>query len=322
MGKRNLHAFTHAPFDEVALFERVKNNAASTLTKKLITEALQQGGIEYATAVLYHHLTLKHEDFINKVHVNEIRATTPQKPTKLIFVPAMFYREHPNVGGDGALLRSIAQQFGFETSILPLNSRGSVLKNTEIIKQKLTEERHPNIWVVSMSKGSTEARLALEELTTVGIPTNIKGWVSISGLCHGSPLADMKIRSMPLRLYWRTVCAIMGIEYAFTEESTYSNKRLQKEIAMPNHLEIIHIAGFPLSAHLHPLLQKRYEILAPYGPNDGLMILQDFIETQGHVYPVWGADHFLRTPQMSTLIYQLCNYINKHQDSPYTQQNN
>jgi hypothetical protein len=54
--------------------------------------------------------------------------------------------------------------------------------------------------------------------------------------------------------------------------------------------------GFPLAQHLTNALARRcYRRVRHLGPNDGAgILLGDVCRLPGHVYPVWGADHYLR----------------------------
>ena len=43
-------------------------------------------------------------------------------------------------------------------------------------------------------------------------------------------------------------------------------------------------------------------------------MVRDALHLSGEVYPIWGADHFLRSTQVSALLYRLFNYLieNEH----------
>jgi len=67
-------------------------------------------------------------------------------------------------------------------------------------------------------------------------------------------------------------------------------------LLLPAHLRVVHIVGFPLACHLTSRLARRsYRRLAPLGPNDGGgILLGDVTRLPGLIYPVWGADHYMR----------------------------
>ena len=58
---------------------------------------------------------------------------------------------------------------------------------------------------------------------------------------------------------------------------------------------VIHLLGFPLRQHLSNAIASRcHRQLARFGPNDGAMLLAEACALPGLIYPVWGADHYLR----------------------------
>lgn len=296
--------------DEVALLEKASSFLDGDLSQDKLKEATALHGINHSTAVLYKYLTNRHQEFISKINSYPTSLATSYKPTKIIVIPGMFYKEHGDIGADGSLVRNITKKFGFEVELIETLSKGSVLANKDIVIKTLSENKHKNVWLVSISKGSIEVRNALEELRGKEVTKNIKGWVSIVGLTKGTPHADKKLRNS----FTKTTCyltfKILGVDHAVTEELACNNNSLKKEMLLDPHLEIIHINGFPLASHVEPLLVKRYKALAEGGPNDGILLLQDLLYVPGNVYPVWGVDHFLRTSEMSEIIYKMCHYIN------------
>jgi hypothetical protein len=50
-------------------------------------------------------------------------------------------------------------------------------------------------------------------------------------------------------------------------------------------------------------------LLKTFGPNDGLTPLRDCFDYPGRIYPVWGADHFMRIPDLTALLYKLFHFI-------------
>jgi hypothetical protein len=73
---------------------------------------------------------------------------------------------------------------------------------------------------------------------------------------------------------------------------------LCRPLVVPPHIRVIHVVGFPLVEHLsNDWARRGHARLAPLGPNDGGgVLLSDFVDLPGSVYPVWGADHYLNPP--------------------------
>ncbi len=296
--------------DEVDLFQKVTDLFRDGLTGADIDDATSQYGVSHATALLYMGLCKRHQEFIDTVHSYPTIAEVAKRPTRIMFIPGMFYKEHPDLGADGLLVRNIAEKFGFETELVPTLSRGSVADNAEIVLRAIRANVHDNIWIVSLSKGSTEVREALEVAQGQGLTAHIQGWINIGGLVKGTPIADRMLRSFLSRCRWYLTLKVLRINYAALEQTACRNTKLQKELQVDSHIKIIHIAGFPLLPHVEPFLIGDYKSLAQQGPNDGIILLKDLLDIPGKVYPLWGVDHFLRTSDMSAIIYRMCHYIN------------
>lgn len=71
---------------------------------------------------------------------------------------------------------------------------------------------------------------------------------------------------------------------------------LDFDLQFPYWMRVVHIIGFPLQHHLSGgLARKGYERSRHLGPNDsGGVVLADACRWRGDLYPVWGADHYLR----------------------------
>ena len=306
MGVTKLFA---APYvDEVKLFVVVDKDIAG-LDLSGIERCIQESSDMYRkTALMYRYVECKNNDFIHKVNEYDVSKTPEDHTVKIIIVPGMFHKEHPDVGARGDIVREIAEECGFQTSIMLTSSKGSVIHNIRLVKEAIQNEKHERIWLASFSKGSTEIRLALEQLVDSPEIEKVKGWVSISGIPYGTPLATLKQKSLVSKAIWGITSRTLGVDTVVSTELAHEGE-LANPMKISSKINIIHIAGFPIAPHLHPELIKFYKRLAPFGPNDGLTLLQDYMHTEGRVYPMWGLDHFLRTSTISSVIYKMCHYI-------------
>ena len=87
---------------------------------------------------------------------------------------------------------------------------------------------------------------------------------------------------------------------------------LDGTLQVPDHIQVVHLFGFPLAEHLsRPLAQRGFHRIASLGPNDGgSNLLSDLIGLPGLTYPVWGADHYLRPNwDIGSLIRRLFHYL-------------
>jgi hypothetical protein len=189
---------------------------------------------------------------------------------------------------------------GLSAEILPLKSFGTLPEQASLIVEWLGAHQDTTMILVSLSKGSAEVKLALRQDPAAF--RHVSAWVNVSGLIYGSRwvrrLLDRPLSHVGARCwcwYWRYPFA------ALKQLRRDTGSMLDFEPAIPEHLRVIHVVGFPLQRHLsHPYTKRSFRRLAPLGPNDGMgIMLGDLVRTEGSVFPVWGADHFLRSPGLS-----------------------
>jgi hypothetical protein len=302
--------FEAPPCDEVLLAAQAREHLArlsSPPTEAEIIELSRQSSVDLATRIFFEAvMASSHGEFISELGAfprDNVKHRSSR--VKILVLPGMFYREHPEVGADGSLAIEIAHHFGFDAQRVNINSTGSVTANSRILRDRLAGETQGDIWLLSLSKGSSDARHYLQNH-----PFNdrIKGWINVAGIFKGAPMADRKLSTPIRRTANRLLCALLGVDYgALHEMRTTHPFWLQN--TWPSQLEMIHIVPVPLSSHIQGKLRSRHRRLLSRGPNDGFVPLTDVMSLPGHIYPVWGSDHFLRTPELSPLLYQLFNHI-------------
>jgi hypothetical protein len=122
-------------------------------------------------------------------------------------------------------------------------------------------------------------------------------WISIGGLLEGTPLVRWLLSNQRFPRAFRALNRIRGVDFGFLEEvDRRSGGPLDFSFAVPPHMRLMHLLGFPLPEHTtNWLARSLYRKLATEGPNDGFMLLGDSLRWPGCIYPVWGADHYFRT---------------------------
>jgi hypothetical protein len=114
---------------------------------------------------------------------------------------------------------------------------------------------------------------------------------------QGSPLVRW-LKDRPLRTAGvNLILRLRGERFSvISEMERRTDSALFKWPPLPAHLRLIHVLGFPLRHHVtHQWAGRGYERIAPLGPNDGGgILLGDVPSWPGVVYPVWGADHYLK----------------------------
>jgi len=239
-----------------------------------------------------------HRSFIEDIDLLMLEPERPHPPmdAKLVIVPAAFYRENPRSGADGRVVRAQAESLGWTVDTIPLESDGSTLANARTIRDWLAAQSGSRIVLVSLSKGGSDLKLALQLPGASQAFERVACWINLCGILNGTPLSDWllswQVEAALSRLYYR----ILGVSVEFVRDLRREpGGPLDFELPLPPHLQLISIVGFPLRRHMTSGLGRRcYDRVAHDGPNDEVIVLSDVCAQPGVIYPIWGADHLLR----------------------------
>lgn len=277
-------------------------------------------GIDLATAIFYQAIlaAATHGEFVAAVAAERVAALPTSSRYHLLIVPALYYQELPQYGGDGQAIAEIAQACGLRVAVAPLLSKGSLSDNAAILWETLcridAEEREAGrqTLLLSLSVGGGEVRMMFADRAGAPQLARLAGWINICGLVRGIPLATQLLRNPLRRLHTQTVCKVIGLDFALVRELDPAHHVWQAELTLPPALRVINLIGVPLHSHVQQRsLFKRYGWMQQWGPNDGLALLPDLLVEPGLIYPLWGADHYFRTPQVSPLLYRLFRYVRR-----------
>lgn len=279
-----------------------------TLDREVLARVAREEGVDRATTLFYE---LARSCPRNGPWIRSVDALTGPAGRlggKVVIVPAACYREFPRIGADGALIREVAAGFGLEVETAPLLSRGPVRANAEILRRFLGEQQRDDLVLVSLSKGGSDLRIALEREPELAC--RARAWVQICGLIHGSPLVDARVRPRSWsHLTEKVVMGAAGAGAALWDLTHAPGSLLSEPAVAPPGLQVINVVACPLAEHVGPRVRRRYQELAPLGPNDGSTLLADAIVRPGWVYPVLGADHYFQTPQAPGLLRKLFRHL-------------
>jgi hypothetical protein len=286
---------------ERELFARAAAWDGTDVSVEGVRRVAAADGIDFATALVYDRVrrSPRHAAFIER-----LEALPPTVPpgcrlgATVVIVPGAFYREFPNSGADGRLLREEAARFGCRTELVPLPSFGPPRDAARILCDWLAKRpAGERLILVSLSKAGGEVKLALAEPGAPELFGNVVAWVNLCGLLNGTPLADWVLAGR-LRSWWfRFFLWTRGHDFAVVRELRRGpGTPLAGELVLPPHLCLLSVVGFPLRHHLSNRLARRcHGRLSPLGPNDAAgVLLADALAMPGLVYPLWGTDHYLK----------------------------
>jgi len=275
-----------------------------------LTEISRRDGVDLATAVFYDRIRRapRNQALIRALESPEFDGATDFARGRLLIVPALFYRERPEIGGDGAIVATVARETGLDVELVPVGSGATAAENAKLLRDLLPPRTADPTVVVSLSKGAADLRLAFGGMA---VPPGLHAWVIVSGLLRPTPAIDRLLARWWTRIALAALLRHQGGSAGLPDEFASGRASpLEGPAAAPTGLPVINLIGSPLSHHLGtPFGRRRHRQMSRLGPNDGLTLLRDAILDPGSVYPVWGADHYFRLPAIRTLLRRLVGHL-------------
>ncbi len=292
------------PDAERALLQRADAWPQYPSLSDLSHEALQQltrdQGMDFAVALLYNRLLRQPHNaaFFAKVLESRQRPSEVRsRSVTLAFCPGAYYREIVKNGADGRILRQAAEPYVQQAVLIPTGSSATVSENGAFLCDWLLQRPNDEqIVLASLSKGSSDIKAALAHVNAEEAFRNVRGWINVSGVLAGLPIFNWLLRRPVMCAAYRLLFWLRGMNFQVVPNLRWgAGEPLDFPLRLPRQMRMLTVVGFPLGHHFgHPLLRKNRHRMASWGPNDGLMLLWDSCNAPGVVYPVWGADHFMR----------------------------
>ena len=303
--------FLAAPGDALALeaeAEVMLDRLLPCSAKQLVLAAGSQRH-DLALALLYRACFRgPNGDFLRQLSGLPSGVAPLNKAVRVVVVPGLNFRQHPEMGADGRLLADVARRLGAKAEILEINPRGAVSANGAMIADRLAQLNDEPVWLISVSKGSADLRAAYSLMGHW--PKGVSGWINLSGIFQGTPLADRVTQSALRRWLNRILLTLGGAVFDKIEELRTDAPLWRLPVEPPSPERMVHVLGFPPSWSIEMRFARHYlRLRESFGPNDGLTPLTDCFDYPGRIFPVWGADHFMRIPDLAALIYRLFHFI-------------
>lgn len=268
------------------------------LSQDFLRKLTHEHGIDVATAFAFDRVrrSSRHVAFIREIdRLREATTSRPFSPDVLVgIVPAAFYREMPHTGADGRVLRETAAKLGLQTELIPVHSSGTLAENTASIHAWLAENATRRIVLISLCKGGADLKYAWR--LNPDAFRQVAAWINVCGTLDGSPFAAWMLASKPRFIATWLYFKCQRRNFAMLRELVPAKAGpLSHALTLPPALPFISIIGFPLQRHLsNGFMRRCHRFIASSGPNDGGVLLSSVLPLPGALYPVWGADHYLR----------------------------
>ena len=239
---------------------------------------------------------------------------------RVLIVPGFLHREFPESGADGRLIIEAARQIGLEHEVLPSPSTGRLADNAKLLLSFLKGHTGRPLVLASICKGGSEVVAAMQLDPSCENFSHVVGWVNVCGVLRGSPVVDrvskQRLRMLGLRLFF----SLRRWTMASLSDLRYEGGMLEAGFKPPRHMKIVHAVGFPTEEDFTlSKLRSFHHQIGELGPNDGIILLHDALRAAGVVYPVLGADHYMRPRfRVQPLCRGLLRYAMGHQPADET----
>jgi hypothetical protein len=300
------------PDDEVELEKKFSARSYSfdgrIPTREELIELSRSTSIQEATYALYLAIRKTHRPFIEAVDRAKPDAR-PMPDVQIGLLPAMFYEDFPEVGGGGEHLLAMAHRSGLQAERVPTSGKGTISGNAKIIADWIRKQTANRIWILALSRSALEFRYAYTELLSDAERSRIELWLNFGGFPNGNALADASLDSWKNRFRSRfIICLFSGLSYEGVQEMTTYHPFWKREFRLLPSTRVLNFPPIPLPSHIQSSLVGRYKRLSRFGPNDGMSCCRDGLFEGAPTYPLWGFDHFCRSPQVSPLFYRILSY--------------
>lgn len=266
-------------------------------------------GLDYATAVFFHHVsaTLATRRYLDRV--KSIRARLRKQPQQkslgrsditLAMIPAMYYDSNASVGGDGRDIRKMAGRLGIPNELVIVDPDGHVNANGEFLCEWLQARPDRKFLFASISKAALDIKRAIQlcgQAPDGGAFRNVIGWLNIGGTNRGSYLINEMDSYWAYRwrakyFFWR-----QGYTYeSFLSVKVDESAPYYSHVKIPPKMKVLNVIATPIRRHLTARSAEAYDILSKHGPNDGLTILADSYMPGAINISLWGNDHYFAFP--------------------------
>lgn len=291
------------------------------LNAETLRDISREKGIDFATELLFQRVQSEHATFIARIDQLRQRIGELKFDRDVLagIVPAAFYVEKPHAGADGHVIREALDRVGIPNELIAIKSVGTLAQNSRIILEWLRERDGRRIVLVSLCKGAADLKVAFEAADADGAFAKVEAWINVCGTPYGSPIAEWmlatKFRFFASWLYLKTT----GRDIQFLREIVPSTEGpLAAALRLPEHLQVINVVGFPLVKDLsNAFMRRSHRLISSKGPNDGGVLLAEACRVPGAIYPVWGADHYLRPDAMAQeIILAIMAYLQASRSAP------
>lgn len=200
-------------------------------------------------------------------------------------VPGLLYVSHPQSGAD---LAAVADWLGGPVAMIPTDEVGTTDENAAVIADAIRRRADDasRVALISASKGSADVAAAL--VSHPEIRARIAIWIDLVGILDGTPLMDPGSPGRARSAAWLPVDTADSMSEVARDAQPLTADAVRG-------IFVVHVAAFPHVEDVGDEGREGFDLLRRRGPNDGYVMLDDYLRAPGRVLVIRGADHYLRT---------------------------
>jgi hypothetical protein len=199
-------------------------------------------------------------------------------------VPGLFYASHPQSGAD---LSVVSEWLGEPVPMIATDEVGTRSENATTIARAIVEATPgaTRAALLSASKGSADVATALASHPE--IRERIAVWIDLVGAIDGTPLLDAEGPARSQSGSW------LPAKTAESLAASGAGAALSPDDV--GGIFVVHVAAFPRVVDVTEPAQSAFQWLRSRGPNDGYLMLDDYLRRPGRTLVVRHVDHYMRS---------------------------
>lgn len=182
-------------------------------------------------------------------------------------------------------MKNTAIDAGFDFICPEIKHQVSVYENMQYYRSVLNKYADRKILLFTYAQSSLEMRLLLEkELIDT---SRICGWLSVSGLVHGTALSPSSDDKMMALKRWMT------LEYPVHPDVSRSTPYAHPAICKQYDIPMVSVLSFLPTKFMSFSEQARARDLVHWGPHNTYSSHLDFLNDDHVIWPLWDESHFV-----------------------------
>ncbi len=285
------------------LQKKLQQQGLLTLQQQLVWITANQSLDDASLYLINYIFSQKNNLTINNNYQNNIKnlSNTEFKNSKYqnyyyLFIPGWLYKTVPETGAALLDIRNNLTKHSLNNELLNTFENTSIEINANIIKKRIAELNDKKIILVTVSKSGAEVASLINDPFLAKNP-HLKGWVNISGLLKGSPLATVA-NTFPTNISTELLFYLNNMDTETIREIEHNvQKPYFTNFNINNAFKILNVVAIPFYEQISGSGWFGYQLLYEKGPNDGRAIIIDELAPGNTIVEI-GLDHYYKHKKM------------------------